>query len=227
MPERRKRPMTERHEAAQEPARLLAKGRRKAKATFEAVKPQIRSFTQYSANLATKVYGKTAFQLLDALADDSISPEDWLGDVTALAIGHWLKPLEALAQRFNKKQAPAPTKDPHFVIDQKSQAADPVAIDVSEAIHLAVKEGRVVPEAIDCAVQTIPAENIRYTVSEGITYISLVGLEGVGLQPANLQGPISIRILPAGGVGAVGLPIAIGTAHMTVGGNPVIPGVNA
>jgi len=211
--------MTERHEASEAPAAMLAKGRRKARAALEAVKPELRKATEYSANLATQVYGKKAFQILDALVDDAIAPEDWLGDLMTLAIEHWLQPLEALAQLFTKKATPVPTKDVHFTIDYYSQAADPVAIDVSDVIHNAMKRGRVITMALETGTQTIPAEHLRYTVSEGITYISLVGLRGLGLQPGPIQAPIRIILAPDSGI-EMPDPIMIGTAHLTIDNVP-------
>jgi hypothetical protein len=213
---RRRRPLTPRQEAHQEPRALLVKGRRQAKAALEAIKPQVRSLAASSVNLATQVYGKKAFKLLEALADEDIAPEELLSDVTALAIGHWLKPLESLALSLGKKLPPPATKDVHFNIDQNSQAADPVAIEVTKQIHQYAKKGQLIAQDISGPNQTIPAAHVRYTVSGATTYVSLVGLDRLNLQPAIFQGPINVQLPPGTGYGA-GQVVTIGTAHMSIG----------
>jgi hypothetical protein len=220
------RAMTEAKEAELPPSAVVSQGRVRARNAFAAIKPQVRKLAKQSTKLATDVYGKKALQIVRQLEDDDVSSADWLMDVTALAIGHWLDPLGKLADIFSKDKTskPQPSQFIKFDLDQGSQAVDPLPLDVPPAIHEAVRDGRVTSAALMVGNQVvIPAANVRFSVADGQTYVSLVDLASTALEVGQFTGEIRLIIdQPVGGqtVAPMTVPVTVGTARTNIATGP-------
>jgi hypothetical protein len=207
------------------PKEFVTAARATAADSFEQARPQLRAFARNLAAVGA-AYAKGALEALRALEDDTQSTETWLLDMVAVGVGLSMGPLEDLVRWISGTSgaAPAPSRLITFHLDEASQAADPRPIAVSDEVHAAVKDGRVrnALEGLRGRGKDlqIPAENIRLTVKDGTTFVSLVGLGELGLTAGDYGGPVRIALPPAG-VSATTVPtrakrLTIGVIHVSV-----------
>jgi hypothetical protein len=193
-----RRRRAEMHAEADLPPRELVAARRKgAKESVAVLRPQIEALASQVTSLFTETYGREAVSLLGELGDRRKSSGDWLRDVFIVAVSHLVYPLEALAQLLSGTMAPIvkPSKHVTFDLDEASQASDAQPLEVSKKIHEAAKRGRLwAAQGLYSRGQAIPPRNIRFSVFDGGTYVSLVDLKTVPLEAAEFSGPIRVSV---------------------------------
>jgi hypothetical protein len=219
------------------PAEEFIKARRKrARESYDLIRPQIEATGTQIAALLTETVGKQAVNLLRSLRDPRKSTWEWMTDVVALGIEDWAGPAELLMRLIsaNAISSLKPSKHLRFDLDQASQASDPQPIEVGKDILRKIRNDELEAQGLKSRAQSIPAENIRLSVKGQKAFVSLVDLANLGrLNPAEFSGAIKVNTKakpkPATGAltptkgsakGAATKSWVLGTAHTKITEGP-------
>jgi hypothetical protein len=203
--------------------------RRRARQSYELVRPQIEATATQLISLLTEVYGKQAVNMLRLLRDPDKSSWEWLTDVVAISIEDWTRPLEFLMRLVSSTAVPAlkPSKHLRFDIDQASQASDPQPIEVNDPkVRRKIAKGKLTLQGLNSRTQSIPAENVRLSVKGDKVFVSLVDLAKLGrLNPTEFSGTLRAeekgnprKVSPKGS--AAPRAVVLGTAHTKISEGP-------
>lgn len=153
------------------------------------------------------------------LDDEGYSGKRWLRDGVALTLKQWGRVASA-ALKATASQSPAKPAAPSCFVsldfDETSEAVDPVEIEVDPGLFRAIRDGTVRPLDLVLGDQTIPAANLRLSISAARkkAYVSLVGMGGLGLRRGVFGA--AIRVHRSGGAS----PETIGVAAVAIAAAP-------